>query len=107
MPIKRVLSFDVGIINLAYCLLEIDSTNQGFKIDKWDVIDLSANKRNMCCFLKKGSNDKCNNVARYVTKINDDNCQYYCKAHAPKAELDVRPIELKWTEVKKSEKDKK
>ncbi len=107
MPIKKVLSFDVGIINLAYCLLEIDDSNQTFKIDKWDIIDLSANKRNLCCFLKKGKKDRCNNVAKYMVKINDDNCQYYCKAHAGKAELDIRPVDLKWSEVNKSEKNNK
>ena len=35
----RILSFDVGIKNLAYCLIDTTPTQQ-FNIVEWDVINL-------------------------------------------------------------------
>ena len=37
----KILSFDVGIKNLAYCLLEINTDNKEYKINDWNIIDLS------------------------------------------------------------------
>ena len=34
----KILSFDVGIINLAYCIFDSDTS----KINKWDIIDLKV-----------------------------------------------------------------
>lgn len=36
-----ILSFDVGIKNLAYCLLEYDSEKKTKLIKKWDIVNLS------------------------------------------------------------------
>ena len=36
-----ILSFDVGIKNLAYCLLEYDSEKKTRLIKKWDIVNLS------------------------------------------------------------------
>src|SRR5947208_381586 len=95
--IKKILSFDVGIINLAYCLMEIDETSKTFKINRWGIIDLADN-RNTCIFSKRGG-ENCNKVAKYIVKLDDDNCKYYCKAHASKAELTVCPVDLQWLKV--------
>ena len=39
----KILSIDVGIKNLAYCLLDIDKAKTDFKILKWDTINLLEN----------------------------------------------------------------
>tara|TARA_B100000674_G_C37920502_1_gene953035 strand:+ start:1325 stop:1996 length:672 start_codon:yes stop_codon:yes gene_type:complete len=38
----RLLSWDIGVHNLSYCLLEKDDSESGFKIIDWDIIDVSA-----------------------------------------------------------------
>ena len=42
----EVLSIDVGIKNLAYCF--IDTTDNSFKIMKWDVLNLCGNEAHKC-----------------------------------------------------------
>jgi hypothetical protein len=79
----KLLSFDVGIKNLAYCLFEID-TNNKFKIIDWNIISLLNEniKPDKCSFIgktPKKMNKKCEKKASY--KYNN-NC--YCKTHVPK-----------------------
>lgn len=95
--IRRVLSFDVGIINLAYCLFEIDETDKTFKIIKWDIIDMADN-RVTCSHLKKNG-DTCGKIAKRVIKINDNNKYYYCAAHIVKAKLKIQNVNLKWDNI--------
>jgi hypothetical protein len=102
--VRKVLSFDVGIINLAYCLLEIDDENQTFKINKWGVIDLADN-RAVCSFIKN-TGDFCNKIAKHTIKMNKHNVHYYCKAHITKAELKVHPVNFKWWNVDPGDVDK-
>jgi hypothetical protein len=64
-----ILSFDVGIIHLSYCLLQ--KKDNKWDILEWSNIDLS-NKDNGQC--------NCGNKASY-TNIIDDNIHYYCKIH--------------------------
>jgi hypothetical protein len=101
---KKVLSFDVGIINLAYCLLEINQ-DQTFKILKWGVIDLADDRR--VCEHMKTNKQKCGKIARHVLKL-DKCCNYYCKAHASKAglSLTLRPITVTWNQCIASNNDK-
>lgn len=95
--VRKVLSFDVGIINLAYCLLEIDDVNQTFKINKWGIIDLADN-RATCSFIKN-TGEFCDKIANHVVKINQHNIYHYCKAHVTKTELKIQPICFKWWNV--------
>ncbi len=44
----RILSIDVGIKNLAYCLFNIHSKTK-YSIEKWDVIDLCNDIKEKCC----------------------------------------------------------
>ena len=45
---KRVLSFDVGIINLAYCIIEYDGLI--LNVIDWDIINLLDNDiLGKCC----------------------------------------------------------
>ena len=66
-----LLSIDVGICNLAYCLYLVENDN--VKILLWDIIDL-INQNSFICF-----NDKCKYKAKY-----SKNDVYYCKTHAKK-----------------------
>ena len=50
----KLISFDVGIKNLAYCIVD-DSNNSNMKILKWDIIDL-LNINNKCSFCDKNAN---------------------------------------------------
>lgn len=73
---QTYLSWDVGIANLAYCLIEkTDELN--FKIKKWDVINLKE-PDNLCLFLDK--NKVCNKKALYYSE--NHNITYYCKKHS-------------------------
>jgi hypothetical protein len=98
---RKVLSFDVGIINLAYCLLEINDDEKTFKINRWDIIDL-ADDRSLCSFFKN-SGEQCNKIATRVVKLNKYNNHYYCTAHASKATLKLEPMDIKWQEIEPDE----
>jgi hypothetical protein len=100
--VRTILSFDVGIINLAYCVLEVNCTTNIFKIIKWGIINLTSG-RATCCHNKKNKKDElCDKVANRELKVNKINSYYYCAAHASKAKLDVRPIDMKWLNVNAS-----
>tara|TARA_Y100001970_G_C14249837_1_gene870996 strand:+ start:3872 stop:4648 length:777 start_codon:yes stop_codon:yes gene_type:complete len=68
----KILSFDVGIKNLAYCLFEIN--DKEVNILKWDIINL-CNTSKKCNF--------CIKEAKYVKQD-----KYYCTNHAKKEKLD-------------------
>ena len=65
----KILSIDVGIKNLAFCLFNVE--NEKCSIMKWDVLNL--------CTLEKEKCDLCNSNANYVKEINK-----YCTKHAKK-----------------------
>lgn len=69
----KVLSWDVGIINLAYCMIEYDKDN--WKILEWGIINLTNREEIKC--------KKCGLNASCYTDINDE-VVYYCKKHLPK-----------------------
>ena len=71
----RIISFDVGIKNLACCILEIEN-NDNFKILFWDVLNLTnPTLFPPCC------QDKCKfKVKQYFYNTQD----YYCTKHCKK-----------------------
>ena len=71
----KILSIDVGMKNLAFCLFQI-SDSMEYTIIKWDVLDL-CNEKHHLCKEKKKNNEICNNKAKYFKNGN-----YYCKTHA-------------------------
>lgn len=76
----RILSFDVGIINLAYCVL--DKNNEGkVTIIDWNLIDLIKDDRvNLCCHGRDKYGEKCkSNPSQYIT-LGSKNIGY-CKKH--------------------------
>jgi hypothetical protein len=104
-----ILSFDVGIKNLAYCLFSIANANVDtdskhfIEIVKWNIIDLSCDHvedvdtsetvvkiSNQCC--------KCKKAATYCTHSNamlPEDVMKFCKKHAEEAQLPVHPKLLK------------
>jgi hypothetical protein len=71
-----ILSFDVGIIHLAYCLFTKE--NSQWKILEWGNIDLTNRDDTKCdCGLK----------ASFI-----HNNKYYCKVHSKKCEI-LKPFE--------------
>uniref|UniRef100_A0A6C0CPR8 Uncharacterized protein n=1 Tax=viral metagenome TaxID=1070528 RepID=A0A6C0CPR8_9ZZZZ len=70
-----IISFDVGIKNLAYCV--IDNSNNEYKITHWDVANLCGEKPTCCHKTKKGI---CGKTASYNFKQQD----YYCGTHVKK-----------------------
>jgi hypothetical protein len=42
----KILSIDVGIKNLAFCLFDKSPTAEHFKVSKWDVVNLSEEDDN-------------------------------------------------------------
>ena len=73
----KILSIDVGIKNLAICVIE--TNNNDFDIKYWDVINLLEEKVYYCnCSVHNKKNSKpCTKLAQYYK---DDN--YFCKIHA-------------------------
>jgi len=76
----KVLSWDVGIINLAYCMIEY--TDNNWKILDWGIINLTEREKLKCC--------SCGKNASCYTDVSNNNV-YYCKKHLPK---DLNPPEF-------------
>jgi hypothetical protein len=81
----KVISFDVGIKNMAYCIFSVDSITS-LEVTQWDILSLmtqepECEKHTCTCFLKKKQVNRslqpCSKTAHY--RKND---QYYCKPHA-------------------------
>lgn len=76
---KTILSFDVGIKNLAYCLIEKNDDN--FKILKWDIINL-VDDIQKCMNV---TNKSCDQIAKFTItnkmNINEDNIMHVCAKH--------------------------
>lgn len=73
-----LISFDVGIKNLAYCILSHDGN-----IYSWDVINLCGDEEKCCATTRNGI---CNKKASYT-----HGGKYYCGTHAKTAKLPLAP----------------
>jgi hypothetical protein len=87
----KIISFDVGIKNMAYCLFEIteNTSTQQCKIVDWKVLSLLKQEEptNLCGCLKKaksnGPKETCNKKAKYTTIQTQDPIQIFlCDKHA-------------------------
>jgi hypothetical protein len=74
----KILSIDVGIKNLAYCLFEKTEDSNHFTITKWDTINLSEQQTFKCCLIEKGLN--CDKPAKFK-KGNECFCLKHAKKH--------------------------
>ena len=64
----KILSIDVGIKNLAFCLLEKDDkSSDKITILKWDTINLAQQVEAKCCEIEK--NVLCNKPAKFNLRI--------------------------------------
>ena len=82
----NILSIDVGIKNLALCLIHLDENNN-FEITKWDVINLCKEEKQTC---------NCGKNACYMF-----NNKYYCKKHVNNSNKPVLCKELEENKLKK------
>jgi Mitochondrial resolvase Ydc2 / RNA splicing MRS1 len=90
----KILSIDVGIKNLAFCLFEKSNEYEHFNITKWDIINLSESESLTCCFTDK--NGVCNKPAKFKK---DNNC--YCIKHSKKQQYCIPTSEQKPSFVNK------
>ena len=71
----KILSFDVGIKNLAYCLFSINCCNDNLlKIIKWDVINL--------CESTSSSSSLHKNKTKYTCSMCKKNAYYYLNSNS-------------------------
>jgi hypothetical protein len=74
----KILSIDVGIKNLSFCLFEMSSqSSNDLKIIKWDNIDLSEKTESKCIEIDK--NSLCDKPAKFSK---EGKC--YCLKHSKK-----------------------
>ena len=89
----KIISFDVGIKNLSFCILNTDN-HSSINIDKWDIINLCGDIKHTCSEFKKDK--QCSNIPKYYK-----NNEYYCKIHARNKSYVIPPIELTEKYLKK------
>ncbi len=86
--LKKILSWDIGIKNLAYAIVAFYDNNTT-KIIDMGIIN-TVDFRETCCYDIRGGG-KCNNIAQASFKIKEKNDKelYYCKAHLKKANYEI------------------
>ena len=87
----KILSIDVGIKNLAYCLIE--KKNDLYSIHNWHVINLCNENKYVC--------DYCKKKASLCMAKNTIVPEYYCKIHAKKSNFKRPTSEDNINKIKK------
>jgi hypothetical protein len=96
----KILSIDVGIKNLAYCLFDSLQMNEHFKITKWDIVDLSEKEcLQKCAFIE--NNKPCSNLAKFTK---NEKC--FCLKHSKKQKFQIPTSEQKLAFIKKQKIEK-
>jgi len=92
---KLILSFDVGVIHLSYCLMtkkiftKADGTQYNdWHIIDWNNIDLTERDEMKCSCGKKAS----------ITNTINGVTNYYCKPHAKKIEVVTKSFKERFTD---------
>lgn len=92
----KILSIDVGIKNLAFCLLQKETHDEAFAITKWDIINLSE-PVSMTCSSKGNKTPVCGKPAKFMKES-----MCLCLQHAKKQSNYLLPVaDLKPSFVKK------
>jgi hypothetical protein len=92
----KILSIDVGIKNLAFCLFEKSENTDYFKITKWDTVNISEQHEiQNCIFIDKTG--LCNKPAKFKTCDN----QCFCLKHSKKQNYQIPTSELKSSSINK------
>ena len=84
----KILSIDVGIKNLAFCLFEKSEFNQKFKITKWNTVNISEQEISKCVFVDK--TEVCCKPAKFKKM---DLC--FCLKHSKKQQFSIPTSEQK------------
>ena len=93
----KILSIDIGIKNLSFCLFELQSPDQksnNLKVANWDNIDLSEKTESRCIEVDK--NGLCDKPAKFSK---DGKC--YCLKHSKKHNYLQPSSELKQSYLNK------
>lgn len=90
----KVLSIDVGIKNLAYCLFEKPENSEHFTIKKWDSIDVSESNSSKCGYIEKNNATNNINLCNKPAKYKKDN-ECFCLKHSKKQCFQIPTSELK------------
>jgi hypothetical protein len=91
----KILSIDVGIKNLAFCLFFKEDNCDNFTIKKWDIINIAEHDTFKCIFIDK-NNITCDKPAKF--KKNND-C--FCLKHSKKQTYQIPTTDLKPTFINK------
>jgi len=91
----KILSIDVGMKCLAYCLFSFD--NGKYSIDKWGILDLCNEKKHKCCGVNKKNKQPCEKTPKFCK-----NNKYFCKIHAKKQDFKMPANELKKSYIMKA-----
>ena len=110
----RLLSIDVGIKNLSFCLFNIDLTNniKETTIVSWDNINLTEKETALCCYSSLNEQNSKKKKSKNNTTNSDEVCNKpakfrhneacYCLKHAKKVEnVIITPPDLKASTIKK------
>ena len=83
-----IISFDVGIVNMAYCIIQIEESThleqeKKMTIVDWKVIDISKSikDKDQTTLLLEDKKCQCNRRAKYVSKSG----LFFCQTHAKKS----------------------
>ena len=82
-----ILSIDVGIKNLAFCMLEY--TNNNIKILDWNSINICVDNEKVCKEKKKKNKNICLKTAKFFKEDT-----YYCKIHAKNSKFLIPTPEI-------------
>jgi len=85
----RICSWDVGIKNLAYCIL--NKIDDEIKIEHWDIINLLEDNYKYCQSQLKRKNKICGKRANVYGTLNDKRV-YYCGTHKKR----YQPLKDNW-----------
>jgi len=112
----KILSFDVGIKNLAINLLDVN--NGKLNIEEWNLIDLSNTTKNYCEIIKKQKKNKKNknknknnnnnnnnndeSLCGFTASYKDKNNKHYCKRHAKASSFFIPNTELNINQLKRN-----
>lgn len=76
----KICGWDVGIKNLAYCILEITESN--INISSLGIINLTEDDKKYCSANIKGKTNICNKLAKFCGLCpNTQKIEYYCGTH--------------------------
>lgn len=78
---KSLLSFDVGIKNLSFCLLSLDEDNN-YTINEWGIINLVDDETENICNGTRKNGNKCTSKSSFKTEN-----EYFCKTHKPSGKV--------------------